>query len=36
MSLPASVQHRSPLLLTFGIAAALLIAFAVFTQVWTD
>ena len=36
MSLPASVHRRSPLLLTFGIAAVLLIVFAVFTQVWTD
>ncbi|MFT4215675.1 MAG: UPF0182 family protein [Micropruina sp.] len=36
MSLPASVHRRSPLLLTFGIAALLLILFAVFTQVWTE
>ncbi|MFT4294808.1 MAG: UPF0182 family protein [Micropruina sp.] len=36
MSLSASVHRRSPLLLTFGIAAVLVIAFAVFTQIWTD
>ncbi len=36
MSLPASVHRRSPLLLTFGIAAVLVILLAVFTQVWTD
>ena len=36
MSLSASVHRRSPILLTLGIAAVAIIAFAVFTQVWTD
>jgi len=36
VSLSASVHRRSPILLTLGIAAVAIIAFAVFTQVWTD
>ncbi|MCW3157487.1 UPF0182 family protein [Micropruina sonneratiae] len=36
MSLSASVNRRSPLLLTFGIAAVAVILFAIFTQIWTD
>ncbi len=36
MSLSTSVHRRSPLLLTVAIAAVALVAFAVFTQVWTD
>ncbi len=36
MSQSTTVHRRSPLLLTLAIAAVALIAFAVFTQVWTD
>jgi len=36
VSLSTSVNRRSPLLVTLAIAAVVLVAFAVFTQVWTD